>query len=118
MCLTEELIDTYCRVWSDPNPESRERLLRSVWADGATYTDPRVNALGASHLLIHIATVQAQRPGAKVERTSRIDEHHHMGRFHWHVKLPDGSTLPQGIDFFELAGDGRIARIVGFFGPL
>lgn len=114
----EELIDTYCRAWSDPDPGERQRLLGLVWAEGATYTDPRADRLDAPALLAHIARIQAQRPGAVVERTSRIDEHHGAGRFHWHVRLHDGSTLPQGIDFFELSADGRIARVVGFFGPL
>ena len=114
----EELIDTYCQVWSHPDPNERQRLLGLVWAGGATYTDPRADTCGAQELLAHIANIQAQRPGAVVERTSRIDEHHGLGRFHWHVRLPDGSTLPQGIDFFELTDERRIARIVGFFGPL
>ncbi len=115
----DELIDTYCLAWSHPDSTERARLLTSVWAEGATYTDPRIHATCASELLAHIGRIQAQRRGAQVLRTSRVDVHHHAGRFTWHVRLPDGATLPEGIDFVELAADGRsIKRVIGFFGPL
>jgi hypothetical protein len=115
----EELIDRYCLAWTSADTAERELHLKAVWDHGATYTDPRTNVTGLEGLLAHIAGVQAQRPGARVLRTSRVDVHHKLARFHWHVALPDGTTLPEGIDFAELSDDGtRIKRIVGFFGPL
>jgi hypothetical protein len=114
----DELIDTYCAAWSDPDPLRRREILSTVWADGATYTDPTVHAAGVDELLAHIAGVVAQRPGANVVRTSRVDLHHGLARFAWHVELPDGSALPEGLDLAELTADGRIGRIIGFFGPL
>lgn len=115
----EQLIDRYCEVWSTAHAGDRARLLGTVWAPGATYTDPTVHAAGAEALLSHIATVQARRPGAKVLRTSNLDVHHGMGRFAWHVLLPDGTALPEGIDFVTFsADDTRVEKIVGFFGPL
>ncbi len=115
----DELIDTYCLAWSHPDPNERATLLASVWAAGATYTDPRVHVTSANELLVHIGKIQSQRPGAQVLRTSRVDIHHQVGRFTWAVKLQDGATLPEGIDFVEFAADGRsIKRIIGFFAPL
>lgn len=114
----EALIDTYCAAWSDPDPERRREILESVWADGATYTDPTVHAAGIDALLAHIGTVLARRPGAKVIRASRIDMHHGLARFAWRVVQADGTTLPEGLDLAEVTPEGRIGRIVGFFGPL
>jgi hypothetical protein len=37
-------------------------------------------------------------------------------RFSWRLIQPDGTAI-EGMDFGELDGDGRIKRIVGFFGP-
>ena len=114
-----ELIDRYCAVWSDPDPGRRAALLAEVWAGGATYTDPTVHARTAAELLAHIARVVARRPGSKVVRTSAVDVHHGFARFAWHVVQADGSSLPEGLDIAELTPDGeRIARMVGFFGPL
>lgn len=75
------LIDAYCAVWAEPDPIRRAALLHSVWARGATYTDPTVDVAGADELLAHIAKVQKKRPGAKVVRTSAVSQHHHIARF-------------------------------------
>lgn len=114
----EQVIDTYCAAWSDPDPARRREILGRVWADGATYTDPTVHASGLDELLAHVGTVVAARPGARVVRTSRVDAHHDLARFAWHVVLADGATLPEGLDLAELTPDGRIRRVVGFFGSL
>ncbi len=114
----ETLIDTYCSAWRDLAEAERRDILGSVWADGATYTDPTTHAASIDALLAHIGKVIAGRPGAKVVRTSRIDLHHDVARFAWQVVLADASTLPEGLDFAEISEDGKIRRIVGFFGPL
>ena len=114
-----DLIDRYCQVWTEPNADRRAKLLASVWAPDATYTDPSVHAANADALLAHIAKVQRRRPGAAVLRTSRVDEHHGLARFAWHVVEADGSTLPEGLDLAFVSPDGtKIERIIGFFGPL
>jgi hypothetical protein len=111
-----QLIDRYCDVWSDPDGRSRAGKLKTVWADGATYTDPTVHAAGAEELLAHIAGVQNRRPGSKVARTSDVDVHHNIGLFSWHAVGADDSVLREGIDIAFFSPDGaKIERIVGFF---
>ncbi|WP_054311035.1 hypothetical protein [Mesorhizobium sp. 1M-11] len=118
MSLTH-LIDTYCASWSDRDAERRRTLLLSVWGEGATYTDPTVHADGANDLLAHIAGIQARYPGARISRTSDVDIHHNIARFAWKFALPDGSSFPEGLDIaFIDAGQARITRVIGFFGPL
>lgn len=116
--MLSKLVDAYCGVWCEPDPELRRQQLSSLWAVNATYTDPTVHATGCDELLAHIAKVLARRPGARVVRTSLVDGHHGCARFAWHVVQADGTALPEGIDFLEVASDGKIQRIVGFFGPL
>jgi hypothetical protein len=47
-----------------------------------------------------------------------VDLHHGRLRFAWKLTDASGRTVVEGIDFCELAPDGRLRRIVGFFGPL
>lgn len=116
---TTELIDIYCRAWSDPDASQRAELLYSVWSPEASYIDPTVHARGAEELLAYIARALERRPGSRVVRTSRVDEHHGIARFAWHAVEADGTTLPEGVDLVFLSRDGsKIDRIVGFFGPL
>ena len=113
-----ELIDRYCQVWNEPDASTRSTLLSSVWAVGATYTDPSVHASGAAELLNHITTVRARRPGAVVQRTSKVDVHHGLCRFNWRIVQADGTQSPEGLDIAFISTDeSRIERIIGFFGP-
>ncbi len=113
------ILDTYCAAWSTESAEQRRVLLLSVWAEGATYTDPSVHAEGADELLAHIATIQARHPGARILRTSDVDVHHGVARFAWRFVMPDGSSLPEGLDIaFVDPEQQRITRIIGFFGAL
>lgn len=115
----EALIDDYCQVWSERDAQRREQGLARLWAASATYTDPTVDGLDGQALLQHIDRVQGSRPGARVERCTRIDAHHGCARFGFRVIGSDGMVLREGVDFAFVSGDGsRIERIVGFFGDL
>jgi hypothetical protein len=105
------LIDRYCEVWSEHNESRRAELLVSVWASGATYTDPTVHMVGAEALLAHIAKVQARRPDSRIVRTSEVDEHHRVARFAWCAIGANGKTLIEGLDVALFSDDGsRIER--------
>ena len=115
--LTEavETIDRYCTVWSSPDPRARAERLATVWADGATYTDPTVAMIGAEPLLAHIARVQGARPGTEVARCGPVDVHHRVARFRWRAVDGEGRTLVDGLDVVTFDDDGRLASVVGFF---
>ncbi|WP_433654776.1 nuclear transport factor 2 family protein [Nocardia sp. CA-128927] len=114
----EALIDTYCAGWSDPDPVRRRKFLGEALAEGATYTDPTVHTAGIEELAAHIDGVFAQQPGMRVIRVSQVDAHHETARFGWRLMLADGTALPDGVDFVEISAEGRIRKIVGFFGAL
>jgi len=110
------LVDTYCAAWSTESPEQRRGLLLSVWADGATYTDPTVHADDADELLAHIARVRSGMPGARILRSGDVDGHHGMARFAWTFVMPDGSSPGEGLDIVFLDADQqRLTRVIGFF---
>ncbi|WP_119154090.1 nuclear transport factor 2 family protein [Caldimonas tepidiphila] len=113
----EPLIDSYCSAWSEPDGAAREETLSRVWAEGARYTDPLVDASDTHELAEMIGEVQSRHPGSRYERCTPIDAHHGYARFGWRHVAPDGSTVREGYDFVEVGDDRRIRRIVGFFGP-
>jgi hypothetical protein len=113
-----ETIDTYCSAWSEPDPARRLELLRASCVEDVVYLDPRGESDGIEALSATIARILAGRPGARVVRTSAVDAHHGHARFAWQVIQADGMKLPEGLDIVELATDGKLRRILGFFGPL
>ena len=114
----EKLVDSYCTAWSADDPAKRLALLAEVWEETGVYVDPTAVCTGRNELAEHIGKVQQRYPGAKVIRTSVLDRHHDLLRFAWKMVLADGKSLPEGVDFAELSEDGKLQRIVGFFGPL
>lgn len=115
---TKEVIEAYMAAWNEKDEDRRRVLLARAWADGATYTDPMAHAAGVEELVSLISQFQGQMAGASIVQTTGVDEHHGRLRFGWAMKGPDGSTRMEGIDVGELAEDGRIKSITGFFGPL
>ena len=113
-----EIIDRYCSAWQDRTEAERAEIIAPFWNAESIYLDPSVFLVGPQALIEHIERVQSKYPGSTTIRTSVLDEHHHVARFHWAKILVDGTKLPEGIDFAEFNEDGSISRIIGFFGPL
>lgn len=114
---TNEVVQAYMAAWNEADEPTRRELLEKAWAEDGRYTDPMSDAPGREALVALIAQFQRQMPGASITATSGIDEHHGSLRFAWKLIAPDGSTQMEGIDIGQLAGDGRLERITGFFGP-
>lgn len=113
----ERVVAAYGQAWNEPVLARRDALLQQAWADQGRYTDPTADVLGRQALSAHIARFLADNRGTKIELTSTIDSHHGLIRFTWRMVGKDGSPLGDGMDFGEIGPDGRLSRIVGFFGP-
>jgi hypothetical protein len=111
-----EAVATYGAAWNEPDASRRSELLERVWADGGTYLDPLGRADGRDALAAHIAGFQETMPGHTIDMVSGVDVHDDAFRFAWEMRNADGVAL-EGMDYGELGPDGRITRIVGFFGP-
>jgi hypothetical protein len=71
-----------------------------------------VELRGRSALCEHIATVQAGRPGARIEMMSGVELHHHVVRFLWRLVPAAGRAGEMSIDVGEVDADGRLTKLV------
>ena len=111
-----DAVVAYCAAWNSVDRADRERLLARAWAPDGIYSDPEPTlAAGRAALSDTIAAFQRTHPGARF-RCSAPQAHHGAMRVTWILLGPDGVELAHGMDFSELATDGRIRRVVGFFG--
>ena len=117
MATLADVVAAYAAAWNEPDGAARRRALEKAWADAGVYSDPTARVEGRDALVEHIAGFHAQMPGARIVLTSGVDEHHGAIRFTWALRAADGTTVTEGVDFGELADDGRLRRITGFFGP-
>lgn len=113
---TLKAVIQYMAAWNEADPLARNRILERCWADHGVYVDPNVELTGREALSQHITKVQKARPGARLEFVSGIDTHHNMLRFLWRLVRADGTAGDTSIDFGETGPDGRLIKIVGFFG--
>jgi len=113
---TLETVKTYIAAWNEPDAAKRKPLIDACWGDEGRYCDPQADVTGRAALDATIAAMHAQAPGATIDLISGIDQHHDQIRFAWAFRTADGNVPIRGIDVGEVAPDGRLARIVGFWG--
>ena len=111
-----EIVATYGAAWNETDQAKRTTLLEQSWADDGVYNDPTATVDGRIALIEHIGGFQAAMPGHTIEMASAVDSYNDVFRFAWQMRNGDDIVI-EGIDFGELAADGRIRRILGFFGP-
>jgi hypothetical protein len=113
----EELVRSYCEMWDTDDDAARQVLLEEIWAEDGLYCDPTAIARGRAGFHAHICEFRQQFAGHGLRMTSGVDEHHGWFRFAWALQRDGGDVVLEGFDVGSLAPDGRIERIVGFFGP-
>ena len=113
-----EVVAAYDAAWNEPDATERRRLLERAFAEDGVLIEPRGRFEGREAVLERIGGFWERFPGARVLLTSGVDEHHGFLRYAWMIVVADGSALLDGIDFAELRSDGRLRRVIMFFGPL
>jgi hypothetical protein len=111
-------VDTYLSAYGEPDAARRAELIGRVWAADGRLVDPPLAAEGHAGISDMAAAVQRQFTDHRFRRVSAIDGHHDQFRFAWELVGPDGTVAVSGLDVGELADDGRLRRITGFFGEL
>ena len=112
----DTIVGAYGAAWLEKDEAARQRLLEQAWSEEGIYQDPTAEVSGRDALARHIAGFHARFPDTRIVLTSGVAHHHGKIHFTWKLVTRDGATVSQGRDFGELDNDGRIRRIVGFFG--
>ena len=111
----QEVVEAYQRAWGADEAE-RRRLLELSLTEDAELVQPNGRSHGRDAIVQRIGGLAERWPGAHTEITSGTDEHHGFVRYSWNLRSADSVVLT-GFDVGELAPDGRLRRVVQFFGP-
>jgi hypothetical protein len=112
------LLDLYFEAWNETDAHARGELLSRCLAGDSELIDPTGQARGITGIGERIGAFHESAPGTKVVRSTAIDGHNGFARYGWELVAPDGTTALAGIDVAEHDRDGRLLRVVMFFGPL
>ena len=112
-------VAAYDAAWNAPDQEARSRLLEESLTSDAELIDPDHGPVrGRTAINERIAGFSDRFPGARVSITSDVDEHNGFARYGWTITDREDNSVLEGIDIVERAEDGRIKRVIMFFGPL
>ncbi|HUP17668.1 MAG TPA: nuclear transport factor 2 family protein [Acidimicrobiia bacterium] len=111
-------IDIHLEAYCEPDSERRNELLSRVWSESGTLIDPPFDGTGIGPISSMGEAVLEHYPGHRFRRTSDVDTHHVFARYAWDLVAPDGTVAVNGLDVVEFGEDGKLIRVVGFFGDL
>lgn len=110
------VVDGYFAMWGERDPQLRRAIIATTWSDDASYVDPTSTADGPAELDELVHAVHERFPGLSFSLVGPIDTHHDRARWAWQFGGPGPvAPLVSGVDFAELAPDGRLCKVTGFF---
>jgi uncharacterized protein YndB with AHSA1/START domain len=110
------LADRFFALWGETDPAKRKAELGAIALETLSFRDPYSCTEGLDDLNAHIAAAQRFMPGVVLEREGEARQCQGTALVSWVVKGPDGAPRGTGTNVFELAPDGRIARVTGIGG--
>ncbi len=110
---TEALVADYLAAWNETDAARRRELIDRTFAAGATYVDPLMSGEGHDGIAAMIAAAQEAYPAHAFVAAGEPDAHNDKIRFAWHLVPEGGEPIALGVDFGELAEDGRLRAVTG-----
>ena len=112
----ERLVDGHLAAYCERDAARRGAAIRQLWNAQGRLVDPPMEAGGHEGIADQAATLLAQFPQHRFERSTPVDAHHGFLRYGWRLLDAQGTAVLQGVDFAELDAEGRLLKVVGFFG--
>jgi hypothetical protein len=117
MTSDHEIVDRMLDVWNEKNPELVLARLDAVLSADIVFIDPTITTRGLIEFEANVRGFRAKYPHAVISRTSGIDAHSNLHRYTWQISMK-GKAVLTGFDVSEQNAEGKICKVLGFFGPL
>lgn len=114
-----QAVRAYAVAWNERDDTTRLSLLEEALEEDGSYVNPLLDRplVGPEAVAANIDAFLEGRVGQdfEVRARSQTDHHHDRMRLRWRLCDAGGQTLLEGEDIMELASDGRIRTVTGFF---
>lgn len=111
-----ERADGWFAAWNELDAAKRQAALGDLAAPDLLFQDAYSCSRGLADVVAHISGAKVHMPGITLERAGAVRQCQGTALVDWLARKGDGSELAKGTNAFEFGPDGRIARIVGFWG--
>ncbi len=110
------LADRFFALWGEADAATRRTALEAIAVEAIAFRDPYSCTHGFDDLLAHVEAARRFMPGVVLERRGEARQCQGVALVDWEVRGPDGAVRAKGTNVFELAPDGRVARVTGLWG--
>jgi uncharacterized protein YndB with AHSA1/START domain len=111
-----ERVDRFFEAWNESDGEKRHRALESCASSDVAFGDAYSCTSGIDDLDAHLAAARIHMPGVTLSRDGEVQTCLDTAIVRWIARKEDGTTLGRGTNVVDLGPDGRIRRVVGFWG--
>jgi hypothetical protein len=109
------VIDRSFTLWTEPDSARRRDLIAQTFTEDVRYVTPQFAVHGHEGIANMAEDLAGHLPGYRFLRASDIDAHNDRVRVGWEVIPPGGPVrFAAGVNFCELAPDGRLSTVTGF----
>jgi len=110
-------LDHMLAAWNEREPAKVRGHLEQALARDVRFIDPTHDITGIDAFEAMVHEFRQKFPDAVCSRASGIDSHHLLHRYNWEIHR-GGELMVPGFDVLETDASGRVAQVLGFFGPL
>lgn len=110
------IVDAYLSAWNEPDAAARRAILASAVTEDISFHDAYACLGGIDDLNANLAAVQRFMPGMTLRRAGDLRQCQGTALGDWTASGPDGSVRAKGTNAYDFAPDGKIRRVVGFWG--
>jgi uncharacterized protein YndB with AHSA1/START domain len=110
-----ERVDRFLGLWATSDAAARRAALAELTVDSLSYRDRYSCTEGRDDLDAHLAAYQRFMPGLVLQRTGEVRQCQGTALVDWAARGPDGASRGSGTFAIELAADGRVERVTGFW---
>jgi len=114
----DAVLCAYVALWTEADLARRRALVETSLHEDCEILGRRYRFHGHAEVMAEVSRFLRDDPGYRPVVTSGFDAVGRWVRFTIAVLDPEGFEVNTGWDVIEMADDGRIARVLTFWGPL
>ncbi|MFM7330574.1 MAG: nuclear transport factor 2 family protein [Brachymonas sp.] len=104
-------------AWNERDMSKVRAHLEQALSPEVEFIDPTIITRGIDAFEQSVREFRTKYPEADIRRSATLGVHHQLYRYSWEISVKSKVFLV-GMDVTETDAQGRVMRVLGFFGPL